>query len=81
LCIPPIISRPLSNRSAKTSKYQAMSPRYSVNDGAVGSQLPKMKPLYSVTWGTWTQPHDSLSSSPCQASSSWVTEMSLPAMS
>ena len=45
LCMPPIISRPLSKRSAKTSKYQAMSPRYSVKEGAVGSQLPKMKPL------------------------------------
>ncbi len=27
LCMPPTISRPLSKRSQKTSKYQAMSPR------------------------------------------------------
>src|SRR5439155_17434787 len=44
-CIPPMTSMPPSRRSKNASRYQVISPRYSSNGGASGSNVAKINPL------------------------------------
>ncbi len=45
LCTPPITSVPPGHRSQNESRYHLKPPRYSSSDGAVGSHVPKIRPL------------------------------------